>query len=252
MRTVGSEKVECVFDVTYRLDVGRKKRQQVILSKDSSDICASKIRGSSVGFFFHLKSTGASSIMSNSLQCDGTWITYRNQESQKNLFRAVFACYDTKGKRRQGRGWNVWYTCCYLYERHFQDFPQSTTSLSRDDQSQPSKKRRHGEISGLAKNILNVVDSSPELFEMVKESLGDVIVRGRGLEGMGIQSMSKRKVDLRSHGWSVVWGLPQTVGYVISLGTTLENTAKYLNTLLKHIKSGSQVGQLIKWARLPS
>ena len=65
----------------------------------------------------------------------------------------------------------------------FKIFPP-TTSLSRDDQSQLSKKRRYGEISGLVKDILKVVDSSPEMFEMVKESLGDIIVKGRGLEGM--------------------------------------------------------------------
>ncbi|KAF9119467.1 hypothetical protein BG015_006345, partial [Linnemannia schmuckeri] len=65
----------------------------------------------------------------------------------------------------------------------FKIFPL-TTSLSRDDQSQLSKKRRHGEISGLVKDILKVADSSPEMFEMVKERLGDVIVEGKGLEGM--------------------------------------------------------------------
>ncbi|KAF8928535.1 hypothetical protein BGZ47_001563, partial [Haplosporangium gracile] len=56
----------------------------------------------------------------------------------------------------------------------FKIFP-STTSLSRDDQSKLSKKRRHGEISGLVKDILKVVDLSPEMFEMTKECLGDVI-----------------------------------------------------------------------------
>lgn len=59
----------------------------------------------------------------------------------------------------------------------FKIFPPAT-SLSRDDQSQLSKKRRRGEISGLVKDILKVVETTPEMFEMVKESLGDVIVRG--------------------------------------------------------------------------
>lgn len=57
-------------------------------------------------------------------------------------------------------------------------------SLSRDDQSRLSKKRRYGEISGLMKDIITVVDSNPEVFEMVKESLDQVIVKGRGVEGM--------------------------------------------------------------------
>lgn len=57
-------------------------------------------------------------------------------------------------------------------------------SLSRDDQSQLSKKRRYGEISGLMKDIITVVGSNPEVFEMVKESLDQVMVKGRGVEGM--------------------------------------------------------------------
>ncbi|KAF8937925.1 hypothetical protein BGZ58_001905 [Dissophora ornata] len=59
-----------------------------------------------------------------------------------------------------------------------------TPSLTRDDQAQLSKKRRFGEISGLMKDIIKVVDSNPDMFEMVKESLDHVIVKRRGYEGM--------------------------------------------------------------------
>ena len=65
----------------------------------------------------------------------------------------------------------------------FKVFPLPT-SLSRDDQSQLSKKRRHGEISGRMKDIIAVVDLNPEMFELVKEGLDQVIVKGRGVEGM--------------------------------------------------------------------
>lgn len=34
------------------------------------------------------------------------------------------------------------------------------------------------------KDILAVVDSNPEMFELVKEGLDQVIVKGRGVEGM--------------------------------------------------------------------
>jgi len=65
----------------------------------------------------------------------------------------------------------------------FKVFPLPTT-LSRDDQSLLSKKRRYGEISGRMKDIIAVVDSNPEMFELVKEGLDQVIVKGRGVEGM--------------------------------------------------------------------
>ncbi|KAK3847074.1 MAG: hypothetical protein J3R72DRAFT_416917 [Linnemannia gamsii] len=58
-------------------------------------------------------------------------------------------------------------------------FP-SEPSLSRDDQSHLSKKRRHGEISGLMKDLYNVMDKNPEMFEVVKECLDEAIVKGRG------------------------------------------------------------------------
>lgn len=34
------------------------------------------------------------------------------------------------------------------------------------------------------KDIIAVVDSNPEMFELVKEGLDKVIVKGRGVEGM--------------------------------------------------------------------
>lgn len=39
MTAIGSAGIECVFDVTYRLDVEQKKRQHVVLLKDDSYIC---------------------------------------------------------------------------------------------------------------------------------------------------------------------------------------------------------------------
>ncbi|KAI9233998.1 MAG: hypothetical protein BYD32DRAFT_424540 [Podila humilis] len=39
-------------------------------------------------------------------------------------------------------------------------------------------------ISGRMKDIIAVVDLNPEMFELVKEGLDEVIVKGRGVEGM--------------------------------------------------------------------
>ncbi|KAI9240200.1 MAG: hypothetical protein BYD32DRAFT_409241 [Podila humilis] len=39
-------------------------------------------------------------------------------------------------------------------------------------------------ISGRMKDIITVVDSKPEMFKLVKEGLDEVIVKGRGVEGM--------------------------------------------------------------------
>lgn len=66
-------------------------------------------------------------------------------------------------------------------------------SLSQDDQSLLSKKRRHGEISGRMTDISRLVDSNPELFEMVKDSLDQVIVIGNGDEGMKDPASVKTK-----------------------------------------------------------
>jgi hypothetical protein len=65
----------------------------------------------------------------------------------------------------------------------FKVFPLGS-SLSQDDKSRLSKRRRHGEISGRMKEIFDAVDSNPEVFEMVKDGLDQVIMKGRGHDGM--------------------------------------------------------------------
>ncbi|KAG0247023.1 hypothetical protein BG011_002203, partial [Mortierella polycephala] len=71
-------------------------------------------------------------------------------------------------------------------------FPLAPT-LSRDDQGLLSKKRRYGEISGLMKDLIRVVDSNPENFEMVKEAINQVIVKGKGDAGVQDPAYVKAK-----------------------------------------------------------
>jgi hypothetical protein len=190
MRTVGSETVECVFDVTYRLDIGRKRRQHVILLKDSSYICTCLLlqnNGIVCRHFFHLMQVDRRFKYHIKL-IPRRWYMDHLQDSEEleesfGLFLRAMTQQANIGEGGDGTPDVPDVPAVTFMSDIFKIFP-SAPSLSQDDQSHLSKKRRHGEISGLVKDIFNVVESSPEMFEIVKEGLSDVIVKGRGLDGM--------------------------------------------------------------------
>lgn len=109
------------------------------------------------------KSIADANIISSLFPDGGSRKSYRIQLTMKS--RWSLSC----SPRRKCQ------SCCHEHSDIQNMFPLPP-SLSRDDQSQLSKKRRYGEMSGLMKDIITMVDSNL-VFEMVKENLDQVIVK---------------------------------------------------------------------------
>lgn len=193
--SVGSDRIVCVFDVTYRLDLAQTKRQHVILLKDGSFICTCLLlqnNGIVCRHYFHLMQVD-SRFKYHVKLIPRRWYKEHLQDSQdlEDSFGPFLCAMTQKSKISEDEISSA--PGSMFMSDIFKIFPLPT-SLSRDDQSQLSKKRRHGEISGRMKDIIAVVDSNPEMFDLVKEGLDQVIVKGRGAEGM------KDPVQVKSKG----------------------------------------------------
>ncbi|GJJ76621.1 zinc finger SWIM domain-containing protein 3 [Entomortierella parvispora] len=190
---VGSDRIVQIFDVTFRLDTERKSLQHILLLADGSYICTCLLLQNS-GFvcrhYFHL--------MQVSDRCKYhvrlipmRWFKEELQDlTDLDLSGAFLSAKTQKTVAQVGSAEGE--PASSFMSDIMKVFP-SVPSLSGVDKRNLSKKRRIGEISGLMKNIMDTVNSNPEVFETVKDGLNRVIVRGAGEEGMKDPHYTKTK-----------------------------------------------------------
>jgi len=179
-RNIDTAQIDGVFAVFDATDIYRRRTQYVVLLHDGSYICTCLLLQNS-GFvcrhFFHLMQVDYRFKYHLKL-IPNRWHTESTQDKADFDISArpfVHAKVHILGDETIPDG-------TYMSDV-LKAFPLTPTILP-DHQAQLSKKRQFAEISSQFKEVSKVLEENPEMFGMVKDSIDEIIVKGRGFEGM--------------------------------------------------------------------
>lgn len=183
-KNLDSAHIECVFAVNYTLDRNKRSTQYVVLLKDSSYVCTCLLlqnNGIVCRHFFHCMQADPRFKYHLKL-IPRRWHTELEQDnvsldvSTKSFVQAFIHTPDSGGDVADIPGDS--------YMNDVLDaFPMSPTILP-DDQHRLSQKRQFAELSGRFKEVNRALENNPDLFEMVKTSFDDIIIKSRGVDEM--------------------------------------------------------------------
>jgi hypothetical protein len=181
-----------VYDVNYGLDFHKRKTQYVVLLLDGSYICTCLLLQNSgivCRHFFHLMQVD-SRFKYHIKLIPSRWYKESVQDDPD-----YDACNEpfvlALAQNVDGTETTDIPTDTYMSDI-LSAFPLTPT-FSPDDQTRHSKRRKYAELSGQFKEVHQVLEANPEMFEMVQESLNKIIIEGRGVEGILDPALVKPK-----------------------------------------------------------